>query len=280
LPDDKQTFKIQILDAVILALREDIGSGDITTNTIIPMEMTAKAKITAKEDGVICGMSIIPLIFMSVDKELKLKAKVKDGTHVKKGRLLAEVSGPARSILTAERTALNFLQRLSGISTITSKFVKAAGKKVKILDTRKTSPGLRLLDKYAVKCGGGMNHRIGLFDAILIKDNHIKLAGGVIKAVSKAKSSFQYVEVEADSMSRVKDAAGSGASRILLDNMNIKELRSAVRYIRSMNGKVEIEASGGVNLSNISKVAKTGVDFISIGALTHSAPALDISLKI
>jgi nicotinate-nucleotide pyrophosphorylase (carboxylating) len=278
--DDKKAFKLQILDAVILALREDIGSGDITTNTLIPSSKTTKARITAKEAGVICGMTIAHLVFTSVDKTVKFSPKVKDGQKVKRGQLIAVVTGPARGILTAERTALNFLQRLSGIATFTSKFVKAAGKKAKVLDTRKTSPALRLLDKYAVKCGGGTNHRIGLFDAILIKDNHIKILGGVLRAVLLAKKSYKYVEVEADSIGRVREAVQAGASRILLDNMSVQELKAATEYIRSMDKKIEIEASGGVNLENISKVAGTGVDFISIGALTHSAPALDISLKI
>jgi nicotinate-nucleotide pyrophosphorylase (carboxylating) len=275
-----QDLRVQILDSVILALREDIGSGDITTNSIIPSDKKIAARITAKEAGVICGLSIAQLVFRSVDKDIDLTLKVKDGAAVSPGKVIAIVRGPARGILTAERTALNFLQHMSGIASLTAKYVKAAGKKVKILDTRKTSPGLRALDKYAVKTGGGANHRLGLFDAVLIKDNHITVVGGLKKAVNLARNRYGAIEVEAKTLKQVKEAINTAARRILLDNMSLGEIKQAVKLIKSAGRKIEIEASGGINLGNIGKIARTGVDFISVGILTHSAPALDISLKV
>jgi nicotinate-nucleotide pyrophosphorylase (carboxylating) len=273
-------IKSQVLDSVILALREDVGSGDITTNSIIPADKKISVKITVKEDGIICGLPIALLVFRSVDKNIKISEKIKDGKPVKKGTVVAIVNGPARGILTAERTALNFLQKLSGIATHTNKFVKAAGNRVKLLDTRKTSPGLRILEKYAVKMGGGYNHRIGLFDAVLIKDNHIAVAGGIKSAVNAAKRKYGKIEVETSNIGEVNDAIESGVSRIMLDNMGIAGIKKAVQLIRKSKHKIEIEVSGGVTLKNIRKIAGTGVDYISIGALTHSAPALDISLKV
>jgi nicotinate-nucleotide pyrophosphorylase (carboxylating) len=235
--------------------------------------------LTAKESGVICGLSIARLIFQSLDKNIVFSAKVKDGGFVRKGAVIATVKGSARAILTGERTALNFLQRLSGISTLTKRFVKAAGNKIKILDTRKTTPGLRVLEKYAVKMGGGHNHRIGLFDAVLVKDNHIAVAGGLKNAVREAGKCGP-VEVEAENMRQVAEAIDSGVSRILLDNMSVLNVRKAVRSIKRSMKKIEIEISGGTTLSNIRAYARTGADYISVGALTHSAPALDISLKV
>lgn len=219
-------------------------------------------------------------MFRSVDKNARFIKKCSDGGKVRKGQVVAEVKGSARGILTAERTALNFLQRLSGISTLTRKFVDAAGGRVNILDTRKTSPGLRVLEKYAVKVGGGTNHRIGLFDGVLIKDNHIAVTGDLTKTVEAAMRGCEAVEVEANTMKQVEEAAGSGASRILLDNMSVPQIKQAVKIIRSRSKKIEIEISGGVNLNNIKSYSKACADYISIGALTHSAPALDISLKI
>ncbi|MFA4905774.1 MAG: carboxylating nicotinate-nucleotide diphosphorylase [Candidatus Margulisiibacteriota bacterium] len=262
------------------ALKEDIGRGDITSQAIIPRGQKAKAQIIAKEAGVIAGLSVAREVFRAVDRSLRFSPKVKDGNKVKKGTIIAEVSGSARSILAGERVALNFLQHLSGIATLTNKFViraKGKGIRVKVLDTRKTIPGMRKLEKYAVRVGGGVNHRMGLYDAILIKDNHIKLAGGIRKAVKGIKR-IKDIEVEVKSLSEVKQAIVAEADRILLDNMNIKTLRQAVKLCRKAG--IKTEASGGVNLQNVRAVAKTGVDFISIGALTHSAPALDISLKI
>ena len=274
-----EEIKMLILDSVIVAIREDIGSGDITTNSIVPSDAKASAKLTVKENGVICGLSIARLIFQSLDKNIVFSAKVKDGDLVRKGFVIATIKGSARAILTGERTALNFLQRLSGISTLTKKFVKAAGNKIKILDTRKTTPGLRVLEKYAVKMGGGHNHRIGLFDAVLIKDNHIAVAGGLKNAVRKT-GKYGKVEVEAENLRQVAEAIDSGVSRILLDNMSIVNIRSAIRLIKRAKKKIETEISGGVTLNNVRNYARTGADYISIGALTHSAPALDISLKV
>ena len=273
-------MKMLILDCVILALREDIGSGDITTDAIVPAETKISANIIAKEEGIICGLLIAKLVFLSVDKTVEFTDKAKDGKLVKKGAVVATVKGPARGILTAERTALNFLQRLSGIATMTNKFVKAAGKDVKILDTRKTTPGLRYLEKYAVKMGGGFNHRLGLYDAVLIKSNHVSIAGGVKTAVDLARKKYGWVEIEAKTPGQVRDAVGCGASRIMLDNMSIADIRRSIKLVRASKRKIEIEVSGGIAFSNIRNIARTGVDFISIGALTHSAPALDISLKV
>lgn len=275
-----QDIKMLILDAVILALREDVGSGDITTNSVVSPDKKASARIIVKEDGIICGLSIARLVFQSVDRNIIFSEKVRDGQAVKKGAVAATVTGSARGILTAERTALNFLQRLSGIATFTSKFVKAAGKSVKILDTRKTSPGLRVLEKYAVKTGGGTNHRIGLFDRVLIKSNHITVAGGLKKAVDLAKRKYKNIEVEAKTINQVKEAIEAEVSRIMLDNMGISNIKRSVQLIRRSGKKIEIEVSGGINLKSIRRIAATGVDFVSVGALTHSAPALDISLKV
>jgi nicotinate-nucleotide pyrophosphorylase (carboxylating) len=275
-----QDIKMLILDAVVLALREDVGSGDITSNSIISTDKKITAKIIVKEYGIICGLSVARLVFQSVDRNIIFSEKVSDGKAVKKGTIAATVSGPARGILTAERTALNFLQRLSGIATYTNKFVKSAGKSVKILDTRKTTPGLRVLEKYAVKTGGGYNHRIGLFDQVLIKGNHITVAGGLKKAVDLAKRKYKNVEVEAKTISQVREAIATGVARIMLDNMGISDIKRSVKLIRRSGKKIEIEVSGGITLKNLRGIAATGVDFVSIGALTHSAPALDISLKI
>lgn len=272
---------------VKLALAEDVGPGDITTRAIIAKDQKAKAIITAKEAGVIAGLEIAAEVFRHVDHRIKFGAKIRDGASVKKGKVIAIIVGPARGILTGERVALNFLQHLSGIATLTNKFVKKVESRkskvensTQILDTRKTIPGMRVLEKYAVKCGGGTNHRMGLYDAILIKDNHIKLAGGIGEAVDRVKghgSRAIGVEVEAKNISEVKQAIAAGVGRILLDNMSVKALRQAVKLCKM--AKVKTEASGGVNLNNVRAIAKTGVDYISIGALTHSAPALDISLK-
>jgi nicotinate-nucleotide pyrophosphorylase (carboxylating) len=262
------------------ALAEDIGSGDITTDSVIPADLRSKASIVAKEAGVICGLGVAEQVFKAVDRRIKFHKKVKDGAKVNAGKTIAVINGPAKGILTAERTALNFLQRLSGIATLTNKFVRAAGRKVRVLDTRKTTPGLRILEKYAVRAGGGVNHRFGLFDAVLIKDNHIAAVGSIKKAVGLARRLSKKIEVEAKSMVQVREAIESGATRIMLDNMSIGNLKTAVKLIRSKNRKIEIEASGGISLGNIGKIARTGVDYISIGALTHSAPAMDISLKV
>lgn len=267
---------------VKLALTEDVGHGDITTKAIIPPSQKAKAVILAKAGGVIAGLDVAKEVFRQVDRRIRFKPKVRDGRQVNKAAVIAELFGPARGILSGERVALNFLQHLSGVATLTRKFVarvKAQGSRV--LDTRKTIPGLRTLEKYAVRVGGGVNHRLGLYDAILIKDNHIKAGGGIKKAVDGVRrqpKAKQAIEVETKTMAEVKEAIAAGVDRVLLDNMSSKTLRAAVKLCKGAG--IRTEASGGINLKNISAVAKTGVDFISIGALTHSAPALDISLKI
>lgn len=273
-------LQLKIKKAAKEALLEDLGRGDITTNAVVPKNQKARAIILAKGSGVIAGLPVAKEVFRQVDRRIRLALKLKDGAKVKKGKVLALVSGPARGILTGERAALNFLQRLSGIATLTNLFVNRAGKKIKILDTRKTTPGLRLLEKNAVKVGGGANHRMGLYDAILIKDNHIALAGGVEKAVKafRGRKAFKGIEVEAKTIPQVKKAIKAGADKILLDNMNIKTLRKAAKLCKK--AKVWSEASGGVNLKTVREIAKTGVNAISVGALTHSARALDISLEI
>lgn len=278
-----KNFKLQfkIKNIIKNALSEDIGRGDITTLSIVPKNAAAKGKILAKEAGVIAGLSVARKVFHQVDRRVRFVPKVKEGARVKKGKVIAVISGPARGILTGERVALNFLQRLSGIATLTNQFVLRAGSRVKILDTRKTAPGLRALEKYAVRAGGGTNHRMGLYDAVLIKDNHIVLGGGIEKAIRKAKGKRQKakgIEIEAKIIPQVKKAIAAGADKILLDNMSVKTLRKAVKLCKK--ARVWREASGGVNLKNVQRIAMTGVNAISVGALTHSAKALDISLEI
>ncbi len=268
---------------VKLALAEDVGRGDLTSRAVVAKGRQAKALVTAKADGVICGLDVAADVFRHVDPRVRFRAKVGDGAKVKSGKVIAELAGPARAILTGERVALNFLQHLSGIATLTNQVVSrvaSRGSRVKILDTRKTIPGLRALEKYAVRCGGGTNHRLGLYDAVLIKDNHIKLAGGIAPAVTAAKADLpgKKIEVETKTLAEVREAIATGADRILLDNMSLKTLKEAVKLCRKAG--VKTEASGGINLNNVAAVARTGVDFISVGALTHSAKALDINLKI
>ncbi len=263
------------------AIREDVGDGDITTESIINKNRKSKAYFLTKEDGVISGLKIAKEVFGYLDKKIKWKSLVKDGDKVKAGTKIAEVKGSVRALLSGERTALNFLQRMSGIATLTSVYVEeVSGTNTKILDTRKTVPGLRLFDKYAVKCGGGTNHRIGLFDMVMIKDNHIKAAGSITKAVNKIRKSIpkqMKIEVETTNIREVEEALKLNVDVIMLDNMNLNEMTEAVQLI---NKKCFVEASGGVNLESVRAIAETGVDFISVGALTHSVKALDISMKI
>lgn len=261
------------------ALREDIGKGDITTNSLFDENARCKAVITAKENGTIAGLPVAEIVFRKLDKNVICDLKKKDGDKVKPHETLAEISGPTRAILTGERVALNFLQRLSGIATYTSKFAEAVrGLPVKILDTRKTAPGLRILDKYAVSIGGGYNHRFGLYDGILIKDNHIKLMGSIsraIEAVREKTSGKLEIEVETSTLDEVREALMAKADIIMLDNMSLENLKKALVLIS--RGAL-VEASGGITLRNVREIAESGVDFISIGALTHSPQALDIGL--
>jgi len=276
----KSKLQLKIQNAVKLALREDVGAGDITTRSTVAGSAVARGIVLAKEAGVIAGLSAAKEGFRQIDRRIKFVPKVRDGAKVKKGRIVAVVSGPARGILTGERVALNFLQRLSGIATLTGKFASLVPR-TSILDTRKTTPGLRALEKYAVKVGGGVNHRMGLYDAVLIKDNHIALAGGIKKAVEgvrRRQKGKKAIEVECKTIAQVKKAIEVGAKRVLLDNMSIKTLRRAVKLCKK--AKVWTEASGGVSLKSVRRIAKTGVNAISVGALTHSARALDISLEM
>jgi nicotinate-nucleotide pyrophosphorylase (carboxylating) len=261
------------------ALKEDVGTGDITSNLLITRNKTAKAFILAKEEGVIAGLQVAKSVFYKLDKNIRWKNLVIEGEFVSAGTKIAEMKGPYRALLTGERTALNFLQRMSGIASITLKYVEQLSDlKTKILDTRKTVPGLRLLDKYSVKKGAGTNHRIGLYDMVLIKDNHIKAAGSISEAVKQVREKLNKkikIEVETASLDEVKEALNSGADIIMLDNMSIKQMKEAVKII---NGKAKVEASGGVDINSVRMIAETGVDYISVGALTHSVKALDIGM--
>ncbi|MBI4030618.1 MAG: carboxylating nicotinate-nucleotide diphosphorylase [Proteobacteria bacterium] len=267
-------------NAIKRALAEDLGGGrDITTAAAIPPGAAMKAVMRARREGILCGGEIAAAAFRAVDPSLKITAHIRDGGKIAPGQDILSIEGPAASILTAERTALNFATHLSGISTMTGKYVEAvAGTKASIMCTRKTLPGLRIFQKYAVRCGGGRNHRFGLYDAVLIKDNHIAAAGGVGTAIEKALSFTEKkvkIEVEVDTMDQLKEALQHDIDVVLLDNMPADMLRLAVKMAK---GKCLTEASGGITLRNVRAAAQTGVDMISIGALTHSAPALDIGL--
>jgi len=268
-------------DAIIdAALREDMPEGDITSEGIIPADALSEAIFLAKEDGILAGLAIARRVFEKIDPSVEFVERTKDGAAFKKTDILARLKGPTVALLKGERTALNFLQRLSGIATVTRRFVDAVqGTKAKILDTRKTTPGLRLLEKYAVKMGGGANHRLSLSDMVLIKDNHLRHVGSVAEAVRRARAAVKpgiRVEVEAAELAQVRDALAAGADMIMLDNMLIETMREAVTIAA---GRVPLEASGTVSLERVRAVAETGVDFISVGALTHSARAVDISLE-
>jgi nicotinate-nucleotide pyrophosphorylase (carboxylating) len=281
---------MQWLDDLILqALKEDAPHGDITTEAIVPEDMKGRAIMITKEDGVICGLPIAAKVFTLLDSETLLEAKVDEGEWVSAGEIIAEIKGKLRVLLMGERTALNFVQRLSGIATLTRRFVeKVAPYGVRIADTRKTTPLLRALEKYAVRCGGGVNHRSSLSDGILIKDNHIRAAGSLAEAVKRVKARVHHllrIEVEAHSLDQVREALECEVDAILLDNFSVDEIRQAVQIVRDWSqrtGRLKplIEVSGGVTLDNVEAIAQTGVDLISVGALTHSAPALDISMEI
>jgi nicotinate-nucleotide pyrophosphorylase (carboxylating) len=278
-----ELFATEICQVVQLALAEDIGSGDATTLAVVPGTATAKAVMRAREPLVVAGLAFAEATFAEVSPAIQVERLARDGQHVGAGEILLRLSGLARAILSAERVALNFVQRLSGIATLTAQFVDAIkGTPAQILDTRKTTPGWRRFEKYAVTCGGGKNHRFGLFDLILIKDNHLaalqnEKPNAIAAAVARAREKFPNlkVEVEADTLEQAEQAADAGADLILLDNMNPVKLRLAVQKIK---GRAQIEASGGVNPANVRAIAGAGVDFISVGALTHSARAVDIGL--
>jgi nicotinate-nucleotide pyrophosphorylase (carboxylating) len=272
------------VDALIhLALVEDLGDrGDVTSLATIPVGKRAYARFIAKANGVIAGLPIVRKVFQHIDPGVLIQPKVAEGARVQPKTVIAELMGEPRSLLTGERTALNFLQRLSGIATLTAYYVEAtAGTKAKILDTRKTAPGWRSLDKYAVRIGGGHNHRFGLYDMVMIKDNHVDAVGGIAQAVQAARSSQASeglpIEVEVRTLNELRVALSMGVDRIMLDNMDEAAMKQAVQIAK---GRVPLEASGNMTLPRIRAVAETGVDYISVGALTHSAPALDISMKI
>jgi nicotinate-nucleotide pyrophosphorylase (carboxylating) len=271
------TFSPQIFEAIKLALAEDIGPGDATSNSIIPAEARMNGQIIAKQSGVIAGLDVAEAVYQVFDPQTEFSALAAEGSFVENRQVLAKVSGSARSLLTTERTALNFLGRISGIATLTREFVDAvAGTKAVILDTRKTAPGLRLVDKLAVERGGGQNHRIGLYDMILIKDNHIDFAGSLEEAVYRARSANAglEIEVEARTLEHVEAALKLRVERILLDNMSAEMMVAAVHMT---SGQAKLEASGNVTLETVRKIAETGVDYISSGALTHSAKVFDLS---
>ena len=267
-------------DFILAALKEDVGTGDITTLSCIPEENKSNGRFIAKADGVVCGIDIAKRVFELVDDSVKFESLMKDGDKVKKGDVIAAVSGTSRSILTGERVALNLMQHMSGIATKTAEAVaQVAGTKARIVDTRKSTPGMRVLEKYAVRCGGGHNHRFNLADGVLIKDNHIAAAGGLTAAVKAARDNVPHVmkiEVETETLDQVREALEAGAEVIMLDNMSNDMMKEAVELI---NGRAITEASGNMGEKKLSDVAATGVDIISIGALTHSVMALDISLK-
>ncbi|TNF56451.1 carboxylating nicotinate-nucleotide diphosphorylase [bacterium] len=283
--DKKKSVHHAHVRAVILkALTEDIGSGDVTSGAVITKNHRSTASLIAKEDFVLAGLPFAEDVFKLIDEGLTFKTVKKDGDTVKKGSVIVNITGNTRNLLKGERTSLNFLQRLSGIATMTRMFVeRVQGFPVKITDTRKTTPGLRFFEKYAVRIGGGVNHRSGLFDGILIKDNHIQAAGGIRKAVKLARNHAHHllkIEVEVKNIREVKSALLSDADIIMLDNMSILNMEKSVALIRGVNPRVVVEASGNINLDNIARIAATGVDLISVGALTHSAGSVDISMDI
>lgn len=270
-----------VAEVVSRALAEDIGPGDVTTAACVPADARAEGRIIAREGGVICGLDVAREVFRQVDAETQVELCSRDGDAVEAESLVATVQGLAASVLTAERVALNFLQRLSGIATLAREFTRAvAGTDARIADTRKTTPGLRALEKHAVRCGGGRNHRFGLYDGVLIKDNHIQAAGGITPAVRAARESAPHtlrIEVEVTNLEEFDEAQQAGADAVLLDNMSLEQMREAVARRRS---GVVLEASGNMTLERVGAVAGAGVDLISVGALTHSARALDLSLDL
>lgn len=270
-----------IMDRLIKqALEEDIGNEDVTTNSVMPEYKRGRVKLICKQDGVICGLNVFERVFKLLDEHTIIEIFVKDGDEVKKGQRIAMVSGDIRVLLSGERVALNFLQRMSGIATYTRSVAKLLeGSKTKLLDTRKTTPNMRVFEKYAVRCGGGNNHRYNLSDGVLLKDNHIGAAGGVKKAVEMARAYAPFVrkiEVEVENLDMCREALEAGADIIMLDNMSVADMKKAVEMI---GGRALTECSGNVTLENVARVKETGVDFVSSGALTHSAPILDLSLK-
>ena len=276
-----------------LARREDLGGGDVTSNATIPARQQGTGHIVFRQEGILCGMPVVLEVLRQYDEHLQFRQKFQDGEHIKANTVIAEINGPLRSLLAAERVLLNFLQRLSGIATVTARYVEqTVGTPAQILDTRKTTPGWRELEKYAVRCGGGANHRQGLYDAILIKDNHLHALGSgelkeklsqAVEKIFKHYKELKFIEVEVDDLQQLQTVLGvKGVDIVLLDNMNTDQLRQAVAHRDRMHPskKVLLEASGNVNLEKVNEIARTGVDRISVGALTHSATGLDIGLDL
>lgn len=277
---DKATLKLKVDPLILMALEEDITSEDVSTNSVMPVETLGEVDLICKEDGILCGIQVFERVFTLLDENTKVEFFAEDGDEIKKGQLIAKVRGDIRVLLSGERTALNYLQRMSGVATYTRQVADLLkGTKTKLLDTRKTTPNNRIFEKYSVKVGGGNNHRYNLSDGVMLKDNHIGAAGGVKEAVAMAKKYAPFVrkiEVEVENMQMVKDAVEAGAHIIMLDNMTHEQIAEALAYI---GGRAEVEVSGNVTRENISKLTDLGVDYISSGALTHSSPILDLSLK-
>lgn len=277
-------YNEELVQSIKAWLREDVGSGDVTTQMTIPVGHESKGIIHAKEDGIICGIPIAELVFEIVDPALSFTALVEEGQAVTKGTVIIEVEGSTHAILTGERLALNLMRRLSGVASRTASFVQVLeGLPTRLVDTRKTTPGHRMLEKYAVRIGGGFNHRFGLYDAVMIKDNHIKGAGGIRQAVGRARKNIPHtmsIEVETENLEQVEEALAAGADIIMLDNMSNDMMKQAVARIKSQAPHVKTEASGNVSLETVRGIAETGVDVISVGRLTYSFSSLDISLDL
>ena len=277
---DQVTMKLNVDPLILGALKEDITSEDVSTNSVMPHPQAGEVDLICKQDGIICGLQVFERVFTLLDEDTKVEFFVQDGEEVKAGQLMAKVHGDIRTLLCGERTALNYLQRMSGIATYTHEVASLlAGSKTKLLDTRKTTPNNRIFEKYAVRTGGGNNHRYNLSDGVLLKDNHIGAAGGVKQAIAAAKEYAPFVrkiEVEVENQQMVEEAVEAGADIIMLDNMDTDALKKAIAFI---DGRAELEVSGNVTKENIARLVDLGVDFISSGALTHSAPIMDISLK-
>lgn len=275
--DDRRLTAPDLLPQIRAWLAEDIGTGDQTTTALVPADAMCRADVLVKEPGIVCGLDLVRQVYLALEPGVVFRASVPDGARVTPG-IAATIEGPARAVLTGERLALNLLGRLSGIATLTREYVDGvAGTHAVILDTRKTTPGLRVAEKWAVQCGGGTNHRMGLYDAVLIKDNHLLFAADVPTAIADARSSGLPVEVECDTLEQVQAAMTAGADRILLDNMSVAQLTESVRLVA---GRIPLEASGGVTLATVGDIARAGVDYISVGALTHSARSLDVSMEV
>ncbi|MBQ7148103.1 MAG: carboxylating nicotinate-nucleotide diphosphorylase [Pseudobutyrivibrio sp.] len=274
------TMTLNADELIRMALREDISSEDVTTNSVMPEAQLGEVELICKQDGIICGMEVYERVFKLLDDATVVEKYVKDGDEVKKGQLMAKVKGDIRVLLSGERVALNYLQRMSGIATYTNQVAALLkDSKTVLLDTRKTTPNMRIFEKYAVKCGGGQNHRYNLSDGILLKDNHIGAAGSITKAIEMAKAYAPFVrkiEIETETLEQVKEAVEAGADIIMLDNMDVSTMKEAVKII---DGRAKTECSGNVTKENIANIIDSGVDYVSSGALTHSAPILDISMK-